>query len=357
MNHFDKIAAALPAAGLDGVLLTGEYNRFYASGFATTGTDGVALVTTKGNFYFTDSRYIEAAENTVENAAIGLADRKKGYIAWLGEALALTGARRIGFEDESMTVAEHRLYSEKLQAELVPASAFLRELRAQKDPEELERLEQAQRIAEKALGQILTEIRPGVTEKEIAARLQYLMLHFGAEKMSFDPIVASGPNGSMPHAVPTERKIQPGEFVTMDFGCVYKGYCSDMTRTVCVGRPTEEMERVYGVVLAAQLAGIAAARAGVTGAAVDGAARKVIDDAGYGEYFTHSFGHGVGVEIHEQPVASPGYGEPLPAGAVISAEPGIYLPGKFGVRIEDVLILREGGCEDITLAPKKLLVL
>ena len=134
MNHFDKIALALPAAGLDGVLLTGEYNRFYASGFATTGTDGVALVTTEGNFYFTDSRYIEAAENTVENAAIGLADREKGYIAWLGEALALTGARRIGFEDETMTVAEHRLYSEKLQAELVPASAFLRELRAQKDP-------------------------------------------------------------------------------------------------------------------------------------------------------------------------------------------------------------------------------
>lgn len=274
MNHFDKIALALPAAGLDGVLLTGEYNRFYASGFATTGTDGVALVTTEGNFYFTDSRYIEAAENTVENAAIGLADREKGYVAWLGEALALTGARRIGFEDETMTVAEHRLYSEKLQAELVPASAFLRELRAQKDPEELERMEQAQRIAEKALGQILAEIRPGVTEKEIAARLQYLMLHFGAERMSFDPIVASGPNGSMPHAVPTERKIQTGEFVTMDFGCVYKSYCSDMTRTVCVGRPTEEMERVYETVLRAQLTGIAAARAGATGAQIDGAAEK-----------------------------------------------------------------------------------
>ena len=357
MNHFDKIAAALPAAGLDGVLLTGEYNRFYASGFATIGTDGVALVTTKGNFYFTDSRYIEAAENTVENAAIGLADRKKGYIAWLGEALALTGARRLGFEDESMTVAEHRLYSEKLQAELVPASAFLRELRAQKDPEELERLERAQRIAEQALGQILTEIRPGVTEKEIAARLQYLMLHFGAEKMSFDPIVASGPNGSMPHAVPTERKIRPGEFVTMDFGCVYKGYCSDMTRTVCVGRPTEEMERVYETVLKAQLAGIAAARAGVTGAEIDGAAREVIRQAGYGEFFGHSFGHGVGVEIHESPNASPANDKPMAVGSVISAEPGIYLPGRFGVRIEDVIVLTEDGCRNITRAPKELLCL
>ena len=357
MNHFDKIAAALPAAGLDGVLLTGEYNRFYASGFATIGTDGVALVTTKGNFYFTDSRYIEAAENTVENAAIGLADRKKGYIAWLGEALALTGARRLGFEDESMTVAEHRLYSEKLQAELVPASAFLRELRAQKDPEELERLERAQRIAEQALGQILTEIRPGVTEKEIAARLQYLMLHFGAEKMSFDPIVASGPNGSMPHAVPTERKIRPGEFVTMDFGCVYKGYCSDMTRTVCVGRPTEEMERVYGVVLAAQLAGIAAARAGATGAEIDGAAREVIRQAGYGEYFGHAFGHGVGAEIHESPNATPGNEKPLPVGSVISAEPGIYLPGRFGVRIEDLVVVTPDGCSLLNHAPKALTIL
>lgn len=357
MNHFDKIALALPAAGLDGVLLTGEYNRFYASGFATTGTDGVALVTTEGNFYFTDSRYIEAAENTVENAAIGLADQEKGYVAWLGEALALTGARRIGFEDETMTVAEHRLYSEKLQAELVPASAFLQELRAQKDPEELERMEQAQRIAEKALGQILAEIRPGVTEKEIAARLQYLMLHFGAERMSFDPIVASGPNGSMPHAVPTERKIQTGEFVTMDFGCVYKGYCSDMTRTVCVGRPTEEMKRVYETVLRAQLTGIAAARAGATGTQIDGAAREVIRRAGYGEYFGHAFGHGVGAEIHESPNATPGNDKPLPVGSVISAEPGIYLPGRFGVRIEDVLVLEEGGCRDLTEAGKELLCL
>ena len=357
MNHFDKIAAALPSAGLDGMLLTGEYNRFYASGFASVGSDGVALVTRSGNFYFTDSRYIEAAEKTVENAAIGMTGRGKGYIAWLGEALALTGAKRIGFEDETMTVAEHRLYSEKLAAELVPASGFMHGLRAQKDAGEIERLEQAQRIAEQALAQILTELRPGVTEKEIAARLQYLMLHFGAEKMSFDPIVASGPNGSMPHAVPTERKIRSGEFVTMDFGCVCRGYCSDMTRTVAVGEPTEEMKHVYHVVLSAQQAGIAAARAGASGAEIDGAARRVIEQAGYGPYFGHSFGHGVGVEIHESPNATPGNENPLPAGSVISAEPGIYLPGRFGVRIEDVLVLEEGGCRDLTGADKALLCL
>lgn len=357
MNHFDKIAAALPAAGLDGVLLTGEYNRFYASGFSSTGTDGVALVTQKGNFYFTDSRYIEAAETAVENAAIGMVERGKGYIAWINESLALSGVKRLGFEDETMTVAEHRLYSEKLEADLVPASALMHRLRGQKDAGELERMEQAQRISEQALAQILTELRPGVTEKEVAARLQYLMLHFGAEKMSFDPIVASGPNGSMPHAVPTNRALRSGEFVTMDFGCVYRGYCSDMTRTVCIGRPTEEMELVYDTVLRAQLAGIAAARPGATGAEIDGAARKVIGQAGYGDYFGHSFGHGVGVEIHESPNATPGNGDPLPAGSVISAEPGIYLPGRFGVRIEDVIVLEGDGCRDITRADKALLCL
>ena len=357
MNHFDKIAAALPAVGLDGVLLTGEHNRFYASGFASTGADGVALVTQKGNFYFTDSRYIEAVENVVENAAIGMVQRGKGYVAWVNEAIELTGIKRVGFEDETMTVAGHRLYSETLRAELLPASSFMQNLRARKDARELECLEQAQRIAEKALAQILTELRPGITEKEVAARLQYLMLHFGAEKMSFNPIVAGGPNGSMPHAVPTDRELRSGEFVTMDFGCVYRGYCSDMTRTVAIGQPTEEMKKVYDTVLSAQLAGLAAARAGATGAEIDGAARRVIEEAGYGEDFCHSFGHGVGVEIHESPSAAPGNDQSLPAGSVISAEPGIYLPGRFGVRIEDVVVLEEGGCRNITRACKQLLCL
>ena len=359
MNHFKKIAEALPGAGLDGVLLTGEHNRFYASGFASMGSDGVALVTTKGNFYFTDSRYIEAAERQVSDAAIGMTESGKGYIAWLNEALELSGAKRIGFEDETMTVADHERYRKNLQAELVPASAFLRELRAQKDPEELERMEQAQRIAEKALGQILAEIRPGVTEKEIAARLQYLMLHFGAERMSFDPIVASGPNGSMPHAVPTERKIQTGEFVTMDFGCVYKGYCSDMTRTVAVGEPTEEMRRVYDTVLAAQLLGIEKAVVGASCRAVDAAARELIYNAGYEGCFGHSLGHSVGIEIHEMPGFSPSIAPETTAkeGMVITVEPGIYLEGRFGVRIEDMVWLAPDGTKDLTNSPKELIIL
>nr|WP_325297468.1 aminopeptidase P family protein [uncultured Dysosmobacter sp.] len=357
MNHFQKIAAHLEAHGLDAMLLTGEANRFYASGFHSSGTDGVALVTRKKAYYFTDSRYTEAAGRCLVGAELREIGHGRGYAALIEEAISEQHISRMGFEDAYMTVQDYERYRKALSCDLVPATELLWQLRMVKDDEELEALAAAQRIAERALEEILEEIRPGVTEKEIAARLQYLMLHYGASDMSFDPIVVSGPNGSLPHGVPSEKPIRQGEFVTMDFGCVYRGYCSDMTRTVAVGFATEEMHEVYQTVLAAQLAGIRAARAGVTGREVDGAARAVITAAGYGDYFGHSFGHGVGVEIHEAPNASPMNDKPLPGRAVISAEPGIYLPGKLGVRIEDVIILTEEGCRNITRAPKELLIL
>lgn len=357
MNHFQKIAAHLEAHGLDAMLLTGEANRFYASGFHSSGTDGVALVTRKKAYYFTDSRYTEAAGRCLVGAELREIGHGRGYAALIEEAISEQHISRMGFEDAYMTVQDYERYRKALSCDLVPATELLWQLRMVKDDEELEALAAAQRIAERALEEILEEIRPGVTEKEIAARLQYLMLHYGASDMSFDPIVVSGPNGSLPHGVPSEKTIRQGEFVTMDFGCVYRGYCSDMTRTVAVGFATEEMHEVYQTVLAAQLAGIRAARAGVTGREVDGAARAVITAAGYGDYFGHSFGHGVGVEIHEAPNASPMNDKPLPDRAVISAEPGIYLPGKLGVRIEDVIILTEEGCRNITRAPKELLIL
>lgn len=353
MNHLEHIAAHLDE--LDAMLLTGEANCYYAAGFMG---EGIALVTRRGSWYFTDSRYTEAADKAIGDAAvIREVSRERPFSALINEALAASGAEKVGFEDQRMTVAEHAVYSEKLHCTLTPASALMTELRGSKDEEELSCMIAAQRIAEGALAQILKEIRPGMTEKEIAARLNYLMVSAGAEKTSFDTIVASGPNGSMPHAVPGMRKVREGDFITMDFGCVYKGYCSDMTRTVALGQPSDEMRNVYDIVLQAQLAGIAAARAGVTGAAIDGAARKVIQDAGYGSYFGHSFGHSLGIDIHEAPNAAPGNDKPMPEGAVVSAEPGIYLPGKFGVRIEDVMILRPDGAQVITKAPKALLVL
>lgn len=357
MNHFTAIRSKLAAYDLDAMLLTCEANRFYASGFHSTGTDGVAIVTKDESYYFTDFRYIEAAHNLVQDAKIEMTERGRDYFTLLNEVIERHHLKTVGYEDEYMTVADFRNYESKLNCTLVPATKLVRELRSVKDASEVEELTAAQRIAERALEEIYNDVRPGATEKEVAARLTYLMLHYGAENMSFDPIVVSGPNGSMPHGVPSEKKIQEGEFVTMDFGCIYHGYCSDMTRTVAVGHVTEEMDKVYHTVLSAQLAGIAAAHAGVTGQEIDGAARKVITDAGYGQYFGHSFGHGVGVEIHETPNASPAYPAALPAGAVISAEPGIYIPGKFGVRIEDVIVLREDHCDIITKAPKKLLIL
>jgi len=358
MNHIQNVQAALEAGDLDAVLLTGQASRFYASGFFTPGGDAAALVTRKDAVFLTDARYTEAAARRLEGIELREVKPGCGLMAQLQDLVFLKGILRLGFEDAAMTVREYERFQKGLpKCRFLPFSEALAKLRQTKDAQELAAMEAAQGIAERALEDILKEIRPGVTEKEIAARLQYLMLHYGASDMSFDPIVVSGPNGSLPHGVPSEKEIQAGEFVTMDFGCIYGGYCSDMTRTVAVGSVTEEMERVYSAVLAAQKAGIAAARAGVTGKAVDAAARDVIREAGYGEYFTHSFGHGVGVEIHEAPNAAASNDSPLPAGAVISAEPGIYIPGKLGVRIEDVILITPEGRRNLTKALKDLIVL
>ena len=354
MNHLKQIAAKLPEYGIDAMLLNSEPGEYYAVGFHG---EGNVVVTAEKCFYFTDSRYIEAAGNLITGAEIAMTGHSRNYRAMVQEVVEQCGIKTMGFEENYLSVAEYELWEKGLTAELVPAQKLVNSLRAAKDEEEIALMRKAQEITDRAFDEILKFIQPGMTEQEIAAKLQYDMLRFGAEKMSFDPIVVSGPNGSLPHGVPSEKVIQAGEFVTMDFGCVYRGYCSDMTRTVAVGSVTDEMRRVYDTVLAAQLAGIAAAKAGATGRAVDGAARDVIEQAGYGPYFGHSFGHGVGVEIHEGPNATPSNDKPLPAGAVISAEPGIYLPGRLGVRIEDVLYLTEDGCQNLTLAPKDLLIL
>lgn len=356
MSRFQKIRDQLDAYGLDAMMVTSMPNRLYVTQFRSSA--GVALVTKEKNYFITDSRYIEAAGKHVTSAEIRLNTPQTSVTVLTNEILRAHGVKKLGFEEQYATVEEYGRWKEKLSCEeLVPATKLITDLRAVKDQDEINCMVSAQRIAEKALEDVFHFIKPGVTEKEISAYLQYRMLCHGAEKMSFEPIVVSGVNSSMPHGVPSDKKVEVGDFVTMDFGCVYGGYCSDMTRTVAVGYATEEMEKVYYTVLEAQKAGIAAARAGVTGKAVHEAAAKVIEDAGYGEYFGHGFGHSLGVEIHENPRASVANDKPLPAGAVISAEPGIYLPGKFGVRIEDVIIIREDGCTDIMEAPHELIVL
>lgn len=358
MNHFTQIRNRLREKQLDAMLITSGANVFYASGFSTSGEgDAVALVTEKKSYFITDSRYTEAAQKQLQNAELIIRENAASYTDHLKALLAQDGVKQLGFEDAALSVRDWNAYREALPCAFTPASDLLAELRQSKDEEEIRRMKAAQKIADQALLRLWEEIRVGMTEKEIAARLQYLMLLGGAERMSFDPIVASGENSSMPHAVPTDRRLRDGDFLTVDFGCVFEGYCSDTTRTVAIGHATEEMEKVYSTVLEAQLAGIALAKAGVVGRDVHEAAHDVIRKAGYGPYFGHGYGHSLGIEIHEAPYFNARNTKPIPLGAVVSAEPGIYLPGKFGVRIEDVVILREDGCEDITALPKELIVL
>ena len=353
MKNLDKYLSLLNEE-VDGLLLTSRYSRHYGAEFDIA--EGVAVVSKKGCRYFTDSRYIESAENGIKGFEVLPINQFTGFIKRINDAIADFGITTLGFEENYLTVGELMNYEKNLNAKLVPFNKEINGFRGVKEEWELDRMRKAQEITDKAFTDVLSRIKVGMTELELQAELIYCLYKNGGQGLSFDPIVVSGPNTSLPHGVAGERKIQEGDFVTMDFGVLYGGYCSDMTRTVAVGYATEEMKKVYETVAAAQLAGIAATKAGVIGKEIDGAARKVITDAGYGEYFGHGYGHSLGLEIHEAPNPNPGNSNPMPLGAVCSAEPGIYLPGKFGVRIEDVTIVGENGVEIITKSPKNLII-
>lgn len=355
MNHLNAITAQLDAYQLDALCITSQPGEYYAVGLKG---EGVVLVTRQGCHYFTDSRYIELAQNTVTNADVTMVTPHQDHLALASLVLEHYGLKRVGIEEAYLTVERWQKMKTAFSAdtELVPAGKLLTELRSAKTEEELAVMQKAQDITDQVFAEICEFLHAGVTESEVAAQLTYLQMKHGAEGNSFPPIVASGANGSMPHAIPTAKPIQKGEFVTMDFGCIYQGYCSDMTRTVAIGQPSDEMRRVYDAVLEAQLAGIAAAKAGVPGCDVHNAAWDVLKKYGYGDYFGHGFGHSLGIEIHESPNANRANTKPLPAGAVLSAEPGVYLPGKFGVRTEDVIFLTETGNRILTHAPKHLIV-
>ncbi len=355
MNHLNAITAQLDAYQLDALCITSQPGEYYAVGLKG---EGVVLVTRQGCHYFTDSRYIELAQNTVTNADVTMVTPHQDHLALASLVLEHYGLKRVGIEEAYLTVERWQKMKIAFPAdtELVPAGKLLTELRSAKTEEELAVMQKAQDITDQVFAEICEFLHAGVTESEVAAQLTYLQMKHGAEGNSFPPIVASGANGSMPHAIPTAKPIQKGEFVTMDFGCIYQGYCSDMTRTVAIGQPSDEMRRVYDAVLEAQLAGIAAAKAGVPGCDVHNAAWDVLKKYGYGDYFGHGFGHSLGIEIHESPNANRANTKPLPAGAVLSAEPGVYLPGKFGVRTEDVIFLTETGNRILTHAPKHLII-
>ena len=355
MNNIKRIQDALARQGLDAILLTDEKNQRYATGFAFT--DGAVVVGREKAWLLTDSRYIEAAEKIAGGCcAVQMFDREHSLSGLISAALKESGAEKLAAEDEKLSHARWAAFEKLLGRTLLPAGGLMMSLRASKNASEIESMIRAQRISEKALEEVLHIIKPGMTEKEVMAELVYYMLKFGSEGNSFDPIVVTGKNTSMPHGVPGDTVIRDGDFITMDFGSLSDGYCSDMTRTVAVGHATEEMKTVYYTVLEAQLAGIAAARSGIPGKLIDQAARDVIEKAGYGAYFGHGFGHSLGLDIHEPPLAGPRGEAPMAEDDLCSAEPGIYIPGKFGVRIEDVMIIRKDGAEVITKAPKSELI-
>ncbi len=354
MTRFERLFEKF--SGADCALITSDINRRYFTGMKSSA--GIILAFPQKAYLLIDFRYIEKARAVVTDAEV---IELKKLFPQLTELLSKHNAHSMAVESESMTVKELNTYSHFFKDITIidddSLSNAISAMRIVKDEQETECIKMAQNIAERSLEQLLPFIRADRTEREIALELNRLMFANGAEDISFDTIVLAGANTSMPHGVPSDKKVEEGEFVLMDFGAVYNGYHSDMTRTVCVGKPSEEMEKVYNIVLEAQLAGIAAAKAGVVGSELDKVARDIIDRAGYGECFGHSLGHGVGLEIHEKPNASPNYKLPLIEGAVVTVEPGIYIAGKFGVRIEDFVILTENGCDNITKFDKNLISL
>lgn len=355
MSVLDKIRSGLALRGLDAVMLRDEHNRFYVTGFRSS--YGLIIVTKDEAFFLIDGRYIEAARQAVEGCTIGLVGTEMGEKAWVEQIAKDCGIRKMGVEEATTTLELYRRMERWGFFELCESGGIVTGLREGKTEREAASIRAAQVITEKVFDEMLGIISPGMTERELAAEIVYRLLRHGAERVSFDPIVVAGANSSKPHGEPGDYRVQAGDFVTMDFGCIKYGYCSDMTRTVALGGVTDEMRRVYDIVLRAQDAGIAAAHPGAKGKDIDAAARKVIEDAGYGKCFGHSFGHSLGLEVHEAPNASPTEERVMPEGAVISAEPGIYIEGRFGVRIEDMLYLTGNGCKNLTTASKELLII
>lgn len=353
-----RLRRKLEEAQLDALVVVDRINRRYLSGF--TGSAGVAVVSRDPAHpptLLVDFRYTEQAKAQ----ARGYRVIQHGDYVWesLKGVLEEYGLRRVGFESEHMSYRQAARWQEEIPGVTwVPVEQQVEALRAVKSPAELELMRRAVAIADQAFSYILPLLRPGVTEKEVAWRLEVFMREHDAERLAFDVIVASGPNAALPHVAPTDRRLQPGDTVILDFGCVYGGYHSDMTRTVVVGPTVEPRAReVYQLVLEAQQAGLKAVRPGLTGKEVDAAARQVIERAGLGDCFGHGLGHGVGLEVHESiPRLSRISETVLQPGMVTSVEPGVYIPGWGGVRIEDLVVVTETGCEVLTSSPKELIV-
>ena len=358
MNRIDTIRQCLADhddTDADAVLLTRVPNIRWATGF--TGSNARLLVTPHRADFLTDGRYDAQAHAEVENATVHVV--RGSMNDYMDEEGVLEGIEQIAVQGDDLTVASFNTWVDRFpDVAWTPLSGLLHRPVAQKTDAEIEHIRQAQQITEAVFEEVLDLLAPGRTEKEIAAEIVYRHLRHGAEGMAFDPIVASGPNAALPHARPTDRTLRTGELVLIDMGGVVNGYASDMTRTVALGDPGDRAREVYAHVLEAQQAARAAAHAGMASDVLDAAARDVLDAAGLKDAFSHSLGHGVGLDVHEWPRVSYASDDDLPDGACVTIEPGVYLPDEgIGVRIEDLIVLRNDGHDNLTTAPKHLIIL
>jgi Xaa-Pro aminopeptidase len=350
-NRLQRLHQRLGEREIDAIFVSQPENRYYLSGF--DGSAGYLLITPQNKILATDFRYIEQAQRQAPDYKIFLIS---GDIPdWFPKLVADLGLKRLGFEDGHITFAMHQQLTDILkqsQLKLLPVDGLIESLRVIKEPEEIELITEAVEITDNAFEYIKDMVHTGMSEKEVAWEIEKFLREKGSEPIPFDIIVASGPNSALPHAKPSSGTIHPGEPIIIDIGARVGGYSSDLSRTICLGTADDTFNKVYDTVLRAQLTAIAAIKKGMTGGEIDDLARMVIKQAGYGEAFGHGLGHGIGLAPHEQPRLGPNSSEPLAAGMVFTIEPGIYLTGWGGVRIEDVVVMEEGKISVISKARK-----
>lgn len=351
-----KIQEKLEKEEIDIFWISNITNIRYLTGF--TGSTADLLVLKEGGYILVDSRYWEQVNLEVKGVKPVLVNGDNNVFTFLKELESNNNLKKLGFEESHISYKTWRRLQENFnKIELVPLDGWVEELRTVKESDEIENIEKALRIAEKAFEEILEEIKPGITEKDLAIELEFKMARLGSERIAFDTIVASGSRGALPHGKASNRKIKSGEFIVFDFGAVYNGYCSDITRTVFVGEPGEEEVLVYNIVLEAQKKAKEVIIEGIESSFVDRIARDIISENGFGNYFGHGLGHGVGLEIHELPRLSPKSNTVLKEGMVVTVEPGIYIPGKFGVRIEDMVVVSKNGAKILNKLTNDLIII
>lgn len=354
--RIEKAVKLINDINADALILFNESNMHYFCGFSPS--EGVVFILKDGTgYHIVDSRYTETAQNHAKKTGLKVCEPNVTFKEYIAGICKKANIRTIAFEDETISLKTFTDYQDAIGCEFKGIGSALMEIRNVKEPEEIEYMKKANEIAEKSLAELLNHIKPGKTEKELQAYFDYIMLKNGSDGVSFDTILLTGAHTSLPHGVPSDRVVKKNDFVLIDFGATYNGYHSDMTRTFAVASADEEMKEMYELVLKAQLAGINALNPNTACADVYKAAYDVLEEKKMGKYFRHSLGHGVGLDIHEGYNASPRSKDIFLPGNVTSIEPGIYIPNKFGIRIEDVCLVTENGNEDISTFPKELTII